>query len=106
MREHLGQKDESPFSCQRFGTTGVMLCLFEAKITIVRQGPTGRDPTIPLLAAHQKDLKTLTSVCARVLKTALSTAAKSQNNPHVQQQMTESTNRDLIMECSSALKRE
>lgn len=93
-------------AAERFGTTGVMLCLFEAKITIVRQGPTGRDPTIPLLAAHQeKDLKTLTSVC-RVLKTALSTAAKSRNNPHVQQQMTESTNRDLIMECSSALKRE
>lgn len=76
MREHLEQKDESPFSCQRFGT-GVMFCLFEAKITVARQGPTGRDPTIPLLAAHQKELKTLTSMCARMLKTALFTAAKS-----------------------------
>ena len=68
MREQLEQKDESPFSCQRF-ETGVMFCLFEAKITVARQRPTGRDPTSPLLAAHQKEPKTLTSMCACVLKT-------------------------------------
>ena len=105
MREQLEQKDESPFSCQRF-ETGVMFCLFEAKITVARQRPTGRDPTSPLLAAHQKEPKTLTSMCAYVLKTVLFTAAKSRNNPHTQQQMTGSTNRDLIMEYDSALKRE
>ena len=106
MREQLEQKDESPFSCQCFGTTGVMFCLFEAKIMVARQRPTGKDPTSPRLAAPQKELKTLTSMCACMLKTVLFTAAKSRNNPHVQQQMTESTNFDLIMEYDSALKRE
>ena len=53
MREHLEQKDESPFSCQRFGTTGVMFCLFEAKITVARQRP--HNPTASRTSERTED---------------------------------------------------
>ena len=75
MREQLEQKDGPPLSCQHFGTR-VMFCFFEAKIKVAGQRLIGRDPTIPLPATYPKELKTQTSICAQMFKTALFTVVK------------------------------